>query len=137
MTNYLRPDEQATNSEIDSSRRRDDRLKGGLKTAAKTAIGIGAPAFAAYKGLGSKILPFLNEYIPVDLAMKGISKLSPELGNFLKRGMKDGLNVKDGLNYIKENLSQSNEPAKDKRNIIEQEAPELHQFVMDQIKQGR
>jgi hypothetical protein len=140
MNNHLRPDEKATNSEIERSQSRDRSLKtlgkAGL-TAAGTAIG--GSLLGVGSKLASKVMPFLNEYIPAELAMKGINKVSPELGNFLKSGMKEGLDVKEGLNFIKENLIQqsSQEQAKENRNVIEQYSPELHQFIDQEIRKGR
>lgn len=132
----LRPDEQATYSEIERAQSRDRNLKSGLKTAATAGLAAGSGAFALGGKLGSKILPFLNEYIPADLAMKGINKVSPSLGEFLKKGMSKGLNLKDGLEFIKENLG-NKESAKEQRNILEQYSPELHEFVKGHVQKGK
>lgn len=140
MTNFLRPDEQAMNAGIEKSKRSDERFKGALKTGASAvgALGAGAAAFAGGK-LGAKILPFLNEYIPYNLALKGINKVSPQLGGFLKKGMEQGLDLKDGLEYLKRNIGEEEkqQPVKENRNIIQQYSPELFQFLEEQIKQGR
>lgn len=133
MTSYLRPDEQATQSEIGRAQGRDRALKGALKFG-------GTAALAAGTGMASRILPFLSEYIPVDLAVKGISKVSPKLGEFLKSGISKGLNAKEGLDFVKNQLnpaSSEGKRAKDSRNIIEQYSPELHQFIDQSIRQGR
>lgn len=127
MTNYLRPDEQANLSEIERAESRDSNLKKGIKLATSLS-------------LGSKVLPFLNEYIPADLAMKGISKVAPKVGEFLKKGTASGLNLKDGLDYLKNEFTSQEskkQPAKENRNIIEQYSPELHQFIDEQVKNGR
>lgn len=130
------------NAGIEKSRQSDERFKGALKTGASAigALGTGAAAVAGSK-LGSRILPFLNEYIPYDLALKGINKVSPSLGGFLKKGMEKGLDLKDGLDYIKKSFSGEEEekrgPVKENRNIIQQYSPELFQFLEDQIKQGK
>ena len=141
MTNYLRPDEKAMLSEIERSRKSDEQLKGVLKTGAKTAIGLGTAGLGlAGAKMASKVMPFLNEFIPYDLALKGISKVSPELGGFLKKGMEKGLDLKEGLEFIKKNISgteEANSPVKENRNIIQQYSPELFNFLEDQIKQGR
>lgn len=132
--NNLRSSEIASESEIKRARERDEYLKKGFKTGAKYGTALGGV------GLSARIAPFLSEYITPDLAIKGISKISPDLGKFLKKGMDKGLNVKDGLNYIKENLMQSEpkkEPPKQTGNIIEQYSPELHQFLSQEIQKGR
>lgn len=135
MTNILRPDEEANQAQIERSKRHDQSLKNG----AKTALAIGSSAVGA--GLTSRLLPFLNEYITPDLALKGISKISPKIGDFLKKGMSEGLNVQDGLNFLKDKLEPKQgapqEAAKENRSVIEQYSDELHAFLDDLIKKGR
>lgn len=128
--NTLRPDEIASHSRIEKTKQEDRNLK----TGAKTLAGITGA------GLGSRIAPFLSELIPIDLAIKGINKISPKLGEALNEGMKKGLNIKDGLNFVRENLmgqSEKKEPPKENRNIIEQYSPELFQFLNGEIQNGR
>jgi len=128
----MRPDELANESQIEL----ENRFKGNIKKGIGAAASAGTAAVAG--SMASKVLPFLNQYIPFDLAMKGINKVNPKLGSFLKRGQEAGLNVKDGLDFIKANLQASNaEPAKQSKNIIEQESPELHQFLDQEIRKGR
>jgi hypothetical protein len=134
MTNYLRPDEMAAESEIERAKQRDFNLKRGVKT----AVGLGTAAIGGL-GLSSKVLPFLNKYITPELAMKGINKVAPKIGQFLETGIKQGLNLQDGLNFIKDNMQGQSqiEHAKEQRNIIEQYSPELHQFMTQEIQKGR
>ena len=96
MSAYLRPDEQASKSQIE----RSHSWNKAAKKAGSTALNIGATIAGA--GIAQKILPFLNEFISPELALKGISKVSPKLGDILNRGMSRGLNLKDGLAYLKE-----------------------------------
>jgi hypothetical protein len=134
MSGYLRPDEMASESQIRKNQETDRTIKSGIKSVAKIGTGLAAG------GISARILPFLSEYITPDLAIKGISKISPDLGNFLKTGMQKGLNVKDGLDFIKNNLGsnkEKNEPAKQSTNIIEQYSPELHSFISEEVKKGR
>ena len=126
----LRPDEAANRSVIE----RDERLRSNIGRGAKAIASIATTAAAP--AIGSRILPFLSEYIPVDLAMKGISKISPKVGDFLRKGMESGLDVKEGLNFLKDKLTPK-ESAEESRNIIEQYDPELHQFLDQEIKKGR
>lgn len=95
MSSYLRPDEKAAAADIEKSKRHDAALKSGLKTAGSIAATAGGLAIT------SRILPFLNDLIPTDLAIKGISKISPKIGDYLKRGIESGLSIKDGLNFLK------------------------------------
>lgn len=141
----LRPDEEESLSEIE----RDRKLRRNLKMGAETAITLGgaaasAPIRSAGGKLASKIMPFLNKYVPMDLAIKGISKVSPEVGNFLKKGMSMGLDAEEGLNFLRDRIepkeeTQKEEPKKEaeKKNIVEMYSPELHQFILDQMNQGR
>jgi hypothetical protein len=129
----LRSDEEANQAEIE----RDKRLRGNIAKGVKAAASIGAASVGG--PLASKIMPFLNQYIPSSLAVKGISKVSPKLGSFLKKGQEMGLDIEEGLNFIKNEMSgeKAKENAKENRNIIEQYSPELHQFIDQEIKKGR
>lgn len=127
MTGFLRPDEKAAQAEIE----RASNLRNTIKKGAGAAIGLGTAAVGA--SLSSKILPFLNQYIPADLAMKGISKLSPKLGEFLKQGQSMGLDVQEGINFIKDKM----EKPKEGRNIIQQYSDELYSFLDQNIKSGK
>ncbi len=76
----MRPDERAKQSQID----RENTFKGNVNRGVSAAASAGAGAASA--ALASRVMPFLSEYIPADLAMKGINKVSPQLGSFLQRG---------------------------------------------------
>ena len=128
----LRPDEQASLSRIEREKDKDKYLKKG----AGLALGAGTAALGL--GATSRILPFLNEFIPADLAIKGISKISPEVGKFLKKGQSIGLDIKEGLNFIKEkmkpqDLSKQPNPLQD----FEMNNPEIIQALTNQINNGR
>jgi len=126
-----RPDELATETEIQNSQRRTGEAGSALLGAATAGIGgLGAKQMA-------KVIPFLSKYISPDLAFKGINKVAPGVGTFLKNGMVQGLSLASGLEYLKGEAENTAEPAKPDRNIIEQVSPELHSFMSDQIKKGR
>jgi hypothetical protein len=127
----LRSDEQANEAEFE----RDKKFRGNLGKGVAAAASLGTAAVAG--PLAARIMPFLNQYIPPALAMKGIEKVSPRLGTFLRKGQEMGLDVEDGLNFLKDKLSKSAEPAKEKRNIIEQYSPELHKFISEEVSKGR
>jgi hypothetical protein len=66
-------------------------------------------------------LPFLSEGLPLGIAMKGLQKISPKLASYLKRGQKLGLDVEEGMRFIKDKLqpqdlseSQTQQPEKAK-----------------------
>lgn len=127
----MRPDEEANKSEI----QRDERFRENVGRGVKTAAAIGTSAVAA------SIVPFLSEFVPVNLALKGIQKISPKIGDFLKKGQSAGLNVEGGLQYLRDQLNigeqESKQTPKNDRNIIEQYSPELHSFLVEQMKSGK
>lgn len=133
MTSILRPDELERESDIRKSQGRTKEIKSGIELGGSLATA------GLFGSAASKVMPFLNKYIAPDLALKGINKVMPKLGEFLKNGMKQGLTLESGLNYIKDSFEQeeSNSPVKQNRNIIQQHSPELHQFIDQQIKSGR
>lgn len=137
MTSYLRPDEVATQSEIGRSQKRNENVKSVLKTAMKVV----PTGFVA-----SKILPFLSEHITEDVAMKGINKVLPAAGKFLKSGMSQGLSLKSGLDFLKTELMRETDQEKpieskktsdQSQNPIERISPALHQFLTQELGKGR
>jgi hypothetical protein len=125
----LRSDEKVNESEAE----RDKNFRGNVKKGIGIAASVGAAAVGG--PLAARVLPFLSEYIPAALAMKGINKISPKLGSFLQKGQEMGLDIKDGLDFIKEKM-EPKKPSKEGRNIIEQYAPHLHRYIYDMIKKG-
>jgi hypothetical protein len=123
----LRPDEQASVSAIYDAEQRSQKMNKGLKTVAKAGIG----------ALTARVAPFLSSYITPEVAIKGISKVSPQLGNFLQRGLSKGLDVKEGLGYIKNALGNSQEKPKQNLSPIQQYSSELDAFIKDHISKGR
>jgi len=95
----LRPDELASQAEIGRAKSTDKLLKRGAGLAT-TAIGA---------GVASRIAPFLSEFIPLDLAIKGISKINPKIGEFLKKGQSQGLDLKDGIEFLRNQFSPKEE----------------------------
>jgi len=137
MTNYLRPDEEAMYSEIGRTQDFDRRLKSGAKNALSAAT-----AATGAAALSSRISPFLSQYITPDLAIKGISKISPKMGEFLQKGMSMGLPIQEGLDYIRDNLNPAKEDIENKQpnqelNELGQFSPELQQFIEQQIQAGK
>lgn len=128
----LRPDEEAAQEEI----RRDQKFRQNIQKSVKTAGTLTGVGIAG--ALSSKIAPFLSQYIPTDLAMKGINKVSPKLGEFLRKGQAMGLDVREGIDFIKNKITpkEINKPIEN-RNIIEQYSPELFQFINNEIQKGK
>lgn len=108
--------------------------------AAKTVGAVAGAAASTYLGGGliNRVLPFLSKYIPEDLAIKGLNKIDPRYGKFIQKAMQAGKSFDEVKEFIGEKIEgSSQEPAKENRNIIQQYSPELHQFIDQQIKQGR
>jgi len=128
----LRPDEMANKAQIE----RDQRMRQNVSRGVGAGIGLASTA------IGARVAPFLSEYIPTDLAMKGLQKVAPKVADFLRKGQSAGLDIKQGMDFIKSKLSPTEEPAQeakgaeDSRNLIEKHAPELHQFIVDKMKKG-
>lgn len=112
---------------------------------AKNAASLGSAAAtaggAAYlsKGVISKVLPFLSNYLPEDLAIKGLNKIDPRYGSFIQKAMGAGKSFDEVKEFIGSKIegSGSGKKAPDKRNIIEQYSPELFQFLQGEIQKGR
>lgn len=118
-----RPDELALQGDINRSKEINRNVSGAVSTAAGLGLGtLGA-------GLSSKILPFLNDYIPASLALKGIQKVAPKFGQALSNGVEQGLDLKEGLNYLKDAFSNS-----EKKTTLEKYSPEMFQAIKEFVK---
>jgi len=89
--------------------------------------------------LFKRVLPLLSEYIPEELAKKGLNKINPGFGKFIDKAESEGSDFEEIKEFIKEKGEKTleKEKPKENRNIIEQYEPELNQFILDQIKQGQ
>lgn len=127
----MRSDELASQAQIERFKTQGANLTQGIKTAA----GIATAGFGA--GLSSRILPLLNDFVPIDLAIKGINKISPKLGGMLQKGMEEGLDVKDGLNFLKDHVGKSQKPSQEQFGAaIRKYSPELMDFLEEAISKG-
>ena len=107
---------------------------------AKNAV-IAGVSFAGGVGLSriaSRITPFLSPYIAPELAKKGISKIDKGLGKFIDKSEQAGYDFDEIKDFIGQKIS-GEEPKQpeQKKNVIEQYSPELHQFLSEEIKKGR
>lgn len=128
----LRSDEEANQEQAE----RDQKFRGNIGKGLGAAASLGTAAIGG--SMAARIVPFLNQYIPAGLAVKGINKVSPKLGAFLRKGQEMGLNVEEGLEFLKEKFgSKQSEPPKENRNIIQQYSPELNEFLNQEIQKGR
>ena len=123
----------------------DERIRRSNEAPKKILKGFGSAATSLGAGLStgaalSRVIPLLSKYIPQDLATKGLSKIDPRFGAFIKKALDNGSSfdeIKDFIMKKAEGGEEEKEPAKEHRNIIEQYSPELHQFIEDQRKRGR
>lgn len=110
-----------------------------LKNAGLTAIGGGAGALGA-KAAG-KIIPaigaLVNKYIPENISIAGLNKIDPRFGKFIQGALDEGYSYDELRNFLGDKIEKSQKPGQNTKNIIEQESPELHQFLNQQIKSGR
>jgi flagellar biosynthesis GTPase FlhF len=84
------------------------------KKVAGTALAIGATA--------ASLLPLLSTHIPVDLAVKGLSKLSPRLGGFFTGIFGAGYSANEGLDYLRQQVDPDDEEAKGLKDLLAQTA---------------
>lgn len=114
------------------------RQSEGPKRFAKTAIGVGSAVAGAtaFAPILARAAPFLSQYIPEDLAIKGLSKIHPKLGKFVKNSLDSGYDFNEVKDFIGKAVTESQEAVKEDRNIIEQYSPELHQFIKEKVSGG-
>jgi len=115
------------------------RQSEGPKRFAKTAVGVGASVAgpSSFASILSRAAPFLSQYIPEDLAIKGLSKISPKFGKFVNDAINGGYDFNQVKDFIGQQVEQSQESAKQNKNPIQQYSPDLHNFMLEQIKSGR
>ena len=73
--------------------------------AIKTGIGT-ALSVAGGSAILSRLAPFLNKFVPADIAIKGISKLSSTLGSFIKEAQKKGYPEEEIISFVQEKSEQ-------------------------------
>lgn len=91
----------------------------------------------AVSGMGGRVMSMLSQYVPENLAAKGLSKIDPRLGKFMSLGSEMGYSFDDLKGFLSQKVGQeAQQPAKENRNIIEQYSPELHKFMLEKIQGG-
>lgn len=108
-----------------------------LKAASSLATPLAASSFYG------KVAPFLSNFINEDMAIKGLSKINPKLGQFVSEAKKNGYDFEKIKNFLGEKVTetqtnvQEQQPPKEQRNIIEQYSPDLYSFITSEIQKGR
>lgn len=113
-----------------------------LQNLALTAAGGGVAKLGSQAA--SKLIPgitaLLNAHVPDNLSQKGLSKVDPRFGKFIQGALDAGHTYDEVRQFIGNKIQQQEQPPeapKQNRNIIEQHSPELHQFILEQIQNGR
>lgn len=104
----------------------------------EAAATLAAPALKAK--IGGKIMSVINKYIPANFAMKGLSKIDPRLGKFASLAQEAGHSFDEIRNFVGNKVEEGEkiqESPKENRNIVEQYSPELHQYILGEIKKGK
>lgn len=104
-----------------------------LSAISKTAAGL-----AGGGAILNRIMPFLNSHISPELAKKGISKIDPRLGKFIQGSLNQGNSMEEVTEFIKEKATgeKSSKIKEDRKNLIEEHAPEVYEILKDKIGQG-
>lgn len=82
----------------------------------------GGAGVAGGGALLKRVLPFLSSFIPQDMAIKGIKKIHPKMGEFIESSMNQGHQFDELSNFIKEKAGVKGEDfAKGEKNPQEME----------------
>lgn len=121
---------EATSQEL---LRQSEGPKRFLKGALSVGGAIGGLSFAPTL---SRIAPLLSNYIPQELAIKGLNKIDPKLGQFANKALSSGFDFEEIKKFLGSQVEQSQKTEKESNNIIQKYSPELNEFILDRIKQG-
>jgi len=119
---------QEASEEIQRQKRAPGEL---LQNVGETAL--------SYTGGGlvaRRVLPFLSRFVPGDLAMKGLSKISPSMGKFIGAALGAGQSPDEVKEFIAGKVKDE-EKEKSQRNIVQQHDPELHTYIKDYMGKGK
>ena len=126
------------NDPYDKTAQEMKRQSEGPKRFIKNAAGIGAAIGASsFAPILARAAPFLSQYIPEDLVIKGLSKISHKFGKFVKDAVDSGYHFNEVKDFIGDQVNQSQQNTQQSGNVIEQYSPELHQFISSEIEKGR
>lgn len=120
-------------------------LKNAGKIAATAATAYaGGRAASSGRAILSKAMNFLSPYIPQEIAKKGLDKIDPRFGKFIKKAEENGWDFDEISDFIKQKAQgdegeeqQPQQQPKDDRNVIQKYSPELHEFIDQEVKKGR
>lgn len=114
------------------------RQSEGPKRFGKTALRLGSTVGAAsFAPVLARAAPFLSSYLTEDMAIKGLSKVSPKFGSFIKSAMNAGKSFDEVRDFIGEKVQESQKSTDMSDHPVEKLAPALHQFLKQEIGKGR
>lgn len=105
----------------------------------KKALGTAAGIATSYAGgiAASKVIPFLNQYIPTELMKKGLNHIDKRFGKFINKAEESGYDIDEIKDFLKGKAEEGGQkPAKEEQNIIQQYSPELFEFMKERISSG-
>ena len=126
----MQPYQQAS-KEINRQQSEPAKIAKNIGSAALGAVGAGAV-------LG-RIAPLLSNYLPQNLAIKGLSKINPKMAGFINSSMAQGHSFEEIKEFLGSKIEGENKEgnAKQSGNIIQQYSPELFEFINSEMQKGR
>lgn len=97
----LQPYQQAS-EEVKRQSRAPIDLAGNVASLLPYSSAIKGAGIAGGAALLKKVLPFLSKYIPQALAIQGMKKVAPKIGEFVETSISQGHQFDDVSNFIKE-----------------------------------
>lgn len=90
--------------------------------------GLTAASFIGGGHILNRILPFLNKLIPVDIAVKGLTKVDPRFGKFFDTAAKRGSTADQAIQFIKNKFAPDEETPEPELASEERRQEALKQF---------
>lgn len=104
----------------------------------------GAAGLVGTGKIASKILPFLNQFIPNDLRQKALTKIDPRLGSFYQQAEDYGFDQNQILDFMKNKFTEekktsepSEHPLIAQAKDFETNYPDIIKALMGYINQGQ
>lgn len=123
----MRVERESAEREIEEAERPKKIAKNALSIGA-SAIGIGSLGIG--KDMIKRLLPFLNQSLPEEIAVKGISKINGKFGKFIEEGIKKGLPASGAIDYLRREAADTplGKELKAYREQLAKDSPALQKF---------
>ncbi len=116
----------------DEIKRQSEEPAKALSAITKTAAGL-----AGGSAILNRISPLLNKFIPNEMALKGLEKVDPRFGKFIKGAISKGHSVEEVRDFIQEQVSPQGKEQLEEENVIKQFSPKLAKLIDSSLKSGR